>query len=47
MCGSCSTNGEKRNAYRLLVEEPEGKRPLARPRGRWVDSIRMDFGDGI
>jgi hypothetical protein len=44
MGGSCSTNGEKRNAYRLLVEKPEGKRPLGRPRRRWVDNIRMDFG---
>jgi hypothetical protein len=35
--------GEKRNAYRLLVRKPEGKRPLGRPRRRWVDNIRMDF----
>jgi hypothetical protein len=39
----CSTNGEKRNAYRLLVGKPEGKRPLERPRRMWVDSIRMDL----
>jgi hypothetical protein len=44
MGGSCSTNGEKRNAYRLLVGKPEGKRPLGRPRCRWVDNIRMDLG---
>jgi hypothetical protein len=31
---------EKRNAYRLLVGKPEGKRPLGRPRRRWVDNIR-------
>jgi hypothetical protein len=31
--------GEKRNAYRLLVGKPEGKRPLGRPRRRWVDNI--------
>jgi hypothetical protein len=37
--------GEKRNAYRLLVGKPEGKRPLGRPRRRWVDNIRMDLGD--
>jgi hypothetical protein len=32
MDGACSTNGEKRNAYRILVEKPEGKRLLGRPR---------------
>jgi hypothetical protein len=42
MGGECSTNGEK-NAYKLLVEKPEGRRPLERPRRRWVDNIRMDL----
>jgi hypothetical protein len=37
--------GEKRNAYRLLVGKPEGKKPLGKPRRRWVDNIRMDLGD--
>jgi hypothetical protein len=37
--------GEKRNVYRLLVEKPEGKRPLGRPRRRWVNNIRMDLGE--
>jgi hypothetical protein len=37
--------GEKRNAYRLLVGKPEGKRPLGRPRCRWVDNIRTDLGE--
>jgi hypothetical protein len=37
--------GEKRNAYRLLVENPEGKRPLGRPKLRWVDNIRIDLGE--
>jgi hypothetical protein len=37
--------GEKRNAYRLLVGKPEGKRPLGRLRRRWVDNIRMDLGE--
>jgi hypothetical protein len=37
--------GEKRNAYRLLVGKPEEKRPLGRPRRRWVDKTRMDLGD--
>jgi hypothetical protein len=36
-----STNGEKRNAYRILVGNPEEKRPLERPRRRWVDNIKM------
>jgi hypothetical protein len=35
--------GEKRNAYRILVGNPEGKRPLGRPRCRWVDIIKMDL----
>ena len=35
--------GEERWAYRVLVRKPEGKRPLGRPRRRWVDYIRMDF----
>jgi hypothetical protein len=36
-------NGEKMNAYRMLVGEPEGKRPLGRPRSRWLDNIKMDL----
>jgi hypothetical protein len=35
--------GEKRNVYRLLVGKPEGKRPLGRPRRRWIDNINMDL----
>jgi hypothetical protein len=34
---------EKRNAYRLLVGKPEGRRPLGRSRRRWLDNIRMDL----
>jgi hypothetical protein len=37
--------GEKRNAYILMVGKPERKRPLRRPRRRWVDNIRMDLGE--
>jgi hypothetical protein len=35
--------GERRNAYRILVGNPEGKRPLGRPRRRWVNNIKMDL----
>ena len=35
--------GEERWVYRILVGKPEGKRPLGRPRRRWVDNIRMDL----
>jgi hypothetical protein len=35
--------GEKRNAYRILVGNPERKKPLGRPRRRWVDNIKMDL----
>jgi hypothetical protein len=41
--GACSPNGEKRNAYRLLVGKPEGKRPLGRQRCRWVENIEVDL----
>jgi hypothetical protein len=34
---------EKRNAYRILVGKSEGKRPLGRPRCRWMNKIKMDF----
>jgi hypothetical protein len=34
---------ERRNAYRILGGMPEGKRPLGRPRRRWVDNIKMDL----
>jgi hypothetical protein len=35
--------GAKSNAYRILVGKPEGKRPLGRPRRRWVDNIKIDL----
>jgi hypothetical protein len=41
--GHVARMGEKRNAYRILVGKPEGKRPLGRPRCRWVDHIKMDL----
>jgi hypothetical protein len=40
---ACSTNGEKRNAYRILVGKPEGKRPLERSTRKWVDNIKMNL----
>jgi hypothetical protein len=43
MGGVCTTNGGNRNAYRVLVGKPEGKRPLGRPRSRWEDTIKMDL----
>jgi hypothetical protein len=41
--GHVARMGEKRNAYRILVGKPEVKRPLGRPRRRWVDNIKMDL----
>jgi hypothetical protein len=41
--GHASRMVEKRNVYRLLVGKPEGKRPLGRPRCKWVDNIRMNL----
>jgi hypothetical protein len=35
--------GGKRNAYRLLVAKPEGKKPLGRPRRRWLNNVRIDL----
>jgi hypothetical protein len=41
--GNAARMGEKRNAYRILVGKPKGKRSLGRPRHRWEDNIRMDL----
>jgi hypothetical protein len=41
--GHVARMGEKRNAYRLLVGKPEGKRPLGRPRRKCMDNIKMDL----
>ena len=41
--GHVARMGEERGAYRFLVGKPEGKRPLGRPRRRWVDNIKMDL----
>jgi hypothetical protein len=41
--GHVARMGTKRNVYRLLVGKPEGRRPLGRPRRRWMDNIKMDL----
>jgi len=41
--GHVARMGEEREVYRVLVEKPEGRRPLGRPRRRCVDNIRMDL----
>ena len=41
--GHVASMGEERGVYRVLVGKPEGKRPLGRPRRRWVDTIRMEL----
>jgi hypothetical protein len=35
--------GEERGVYRVLLGKPEGRRPLGRPRHRWVGNIRMNL----
>ena len=41
--GHVARIGEERGVYRVLMGKPEGRRPLGRPRRRWVDNIRMDL----
>jgi len=41
--GHVARKGEERGVYRVFVGKPEGKRPLRRPRRRWMDNIRMDL----
>jgi hypothetical protein len=41
--GHVEHTGKERDAYRILVGKPEGKRPLGRPRRRWVDNIKKDL----
>jgi hypothetical protein len=41
----CSIHGENKNTYRILMIEPEGKRPLRKPRCGWKDNIKMDLRD--
>ena len=39
----CHSTGELRHVHRVLVGNPDGKRPLGRPRSRWKDNIKMDL----
>ena len=41
--GNVASMGEEKEVYRVLVGKPEGKRPMGRPRRRWVDNIRMEL----
>jgi hypothetical protein len=41
--GHVARVGAKRNAYRILVGKPEGRRPLRKPSRRWVNNIKMDL----
>jgi hypothetical protein len=43
MGGACSTNEGEDNKYRILVGKQEARRPLGRPRRRWLDNIKMDL----
>ena len=44
--GHVARMGEERGVYRVLVGKPEGKRPMGRPRRRWVDNIRIGSPGG-
>jgi hypothetical protein len=41
--GHVARMGEKKNVYRLLIGTPEGRRPLGRPKRRWIDNIKVDL----
>jgi hypothetical protein len=45
--GRVARMGEERGAYRVLLRKPEGKRPMGRPRRRWVDNIMMDLQEVV
>jgi hypothetical protein len=47
MVRTCSTYGDNTNTYSILVGKSEGKRPLRRPRRRWVDNIKMDLRQDV
>ena len=43
MGGACSTYGDRRGAYKVLVGKPEEERPFGRPRRRWEDNIKKNI----
>ena len=45
--GHVARMGEERGVYRVLVGKPVGRKPLGRPRRRWVDNIRMDLQEVV
>jgi hypothetical protein len=45
MEGACSMHGEMRNAYKIFIGKPVGKRLIGRPAHRWKDNISVDFSD--
>ena len=45
--GHVARVGEGRRVYRVLVGKPDGRRPMGRPRRRWVDNIRMDLQEVV
>jgi hypothetical protein len=45
MGGVCSAYSERRNEYKILAGNPEGTKSLGRPRNRWENNIKMDFGE--
>jgi hypothetical protein len=46
LAGNSASMGEKRHAYRILAAKQEGKRPVGKPRRRWVDNIKMNLRMG-
>jgi hypothetical protein len=43
--GTCGRNGGEEEGVQVLVGKPKGKRPLGRPRRRWIDNIKMDLSE--
>jgi hypothetical protein len=47
MSGACSMHGKYKNAYKMLVRKPEGRKPLGKSRNRWEDNIKVDFRETV